>query len=46
VLIIAGSVSDDQVVEYVSVSCRNWLNLLYGVATKLEIFLRSYVNFC
>jgi len=46
VLIIAGSVSDARVVEYVSVSCRNWHNLLYGGASKLETLLRGDVNFC
>jgi hypothetical protein len=45
VLIIACSVSDAGVAQYVSVSCRNWHNLLYGGASKLEILLCGDVNF-
>ena len=30
----------------VSVSCRNWHNLLYGGASKLETLLHGNVNFC
>jgi len=50
--LIAGcTVADARVVEYVSsmcrcqCRCRNWHNLLYGGASKLETHLRGDVNF-
>jgi len=53
VLISCSTVADARVVEYMrayakvclSVSCRNWNDLLYSGASKLETLLRGDVNF-